>query len=183
MKQRNAALDKRLQLRETEHVHARRRELDGERQSVHAPDDRRGLPSALGVELEARSRGTCAFEEQGPRPASRHRRLRSRPPEGNGSDCDPDLARHVEHLTARRQHPYAWTAGDQFFDHAPHLGEQSLARIEQENRLRVAQALDHTIQLIAATSIHSTNGEVRLTSAGLIARARSTTRCRQRYPC
>ena len=63
----------------------------------------------------------------------------------------------MEHLTARRQHPYAWTAGDQLFDHAPHLGEQPLARIEQEYRLRVAQALDHTIQLIAATSIHSTN--------------------------
>ena len=67
----------------------------------------------------------------------------------------------MEHFAARRQHPHAWTAGEHLFDHAPHLGEQPLARIEHEDRLRIAQALDHTIQLIAAAGIHGTNQQTR----------------------
>jgi len=64
VEQRQTAFDQRQQLPEAEHVHARRRELDGKRQSVDAPGDRCNESSGFGVELEARPRGARALQEE-----------------------------------------------------------------------------------------------------------------------
>ena len=160
VKQRQAPLDQREQLRESEHVHPRRGQLDGKRQAVDAPGDGSDQASRLGVELKPRPGDARTRQEEcDGRRVDIVGALRAR--ERQRLDRDPSLPRHVQHLSARRHHAHAWTAANDLLDHAPHLGEQPLAGIEHQDRLRVAQALHHTLQLIAATGVDSASQQTR----------------------
>ena len=81
------------ELPEPEHVHARSRELDRERQPVDAPDDLGGERDILRVRLEAGSRRMGALEEK----------LDRRVPERRHGK--PALARDVERFATRRHDP------------------------------------------------------------------------------
>ena len=99
---------------------------------------------------------------------------------GQRFDRDANLSRHVEHLTARRQHAHAGTAASTSSTTRRTSASSALARIEHEDRLRIAQALDHTIQLIAAPCVDGTS---RAGASRRAARPRGRgrrTRCRQR---
>ena len=160
VEQRQAALDQRQQLSEAEHVHARRRQLDRKRQAVHAPRDGDDQPSCLRVQLEARPSGARPLDEE-----ADGRRVGivplSSPRTGSGltvTRASPVTRRTSRLVVSTRTQGHPWSS-------ASTTSRTSPSRRSHESNRTIAsdcpQALDHLIELVAATGINGARQQPR----------------------
>ena len=121
-----AVLEPPQDLRHREHLDARRRELDRERDTVQAPADLRHGPGVLVRQRERRLKGGGAVQEEPHRleeaqsPPRERRAARIR--DAEGGNAPEGLPGHPERLPARRQDAKACSPGEK------RLGERSTSR-------------------------------------------------------
>jgi hypothetical protein len=160
VQQSQAALDHEQQLREPEDVQPRCGELDRERQTVDEATDFRDHLGGARRQLESWARRARAIDEELHRRGSKAvGRLRDRQPER--LDRESHLAREMEHLAARREHPDVGALGENGRCDSRRLPDDGFARIEEQDGVAVAEARDRARERVGAAGVDDGGDETR----------------------